>query len=108
MAVQHEAERVGGRPAERRRVLRIRDGRIDEGPDFLAAEEPLEIRLAGEQVAVTMRTPGNDTELAVGFLIGEGIVRPEDVAGVAECRSDEGDGGVADVRLAPGATARAG
>jgi FdhD protein len=108
MALRHEVEQVGGRPAERRRVVRIRDGRVEEGPDFLAAEEPLEIRLAGEQVAVTMRTPGNDTELAVGFLIGEGIVRPQDVAGVAECRSDEGDGGVADVRLAPGATARAG
>jgi FdhD protein len=108
MALRHDVQQVGGRPAERRRVVRIRDGRVEEGPDFLAAEEPLEIRLAGGQVAVTMRTPGNDTELAVGFLIGEGIVRPEDVAGVAECRSDEGDGGVADVRLAPGATARAG
>ncbi len=108
MALRHEVERVGGKSADRRRVVRIRGGRVDEGPDFLAAEEPLEIRLAGEQVAVTMRTPGNDTELAVGFLIGEGIVRPEDVAGVAECRSDEDDGGVADVRLAPGATARAG
>ncbi|HEY7281809.1 MAG TPA: formate dehydrogenase accessory sulfurtransferase FdhD [Actinomycetota bacterium] len=108
MALRHEVERVGGRPAERRRVVRIRDGRLDEGPDFLAAEEPLEIRLAGEQVAVTMRTPGNDTDLAVGFLIGEGIVRSEDVGGVAECRSDEGDGGIADVSLAPGATARAG
>ncbi|HXJ65791.1 MAG TPA: formate dehydrogenase accessory sulfurtransferase FdhD [Actinomycetota bacterium] len=108
MALRHEVEQVGGRPAERRRVTRIRDGRVDEGPDFIAAEEPLEIRLAGEQVAVTMRTPGHDTELAVGFLIGEGIVLPQDVAGVAECRSDEGDGGVADVRLAPGAAARSG
>ena len=108
MAVRHELQRAGGKPAERRRVVRVRDGHVDESPDFLAAEEPLEIRLAGEQVAVTMRTPGNDTELAVGFLIGEGIVRPEDLAGVMECRSDEGDGGVADVKLKPGATARAG
>jgi FdhD protein len=108
MAVRQDTQPDGGRPAERRRVTRIRDGRVDEGPDFLAAEEPLEIRLAAERVAVTMRTPGNDAELAVGFLIGEGIVRPEDVAGVAECRSDEGDGGVADVRLQPGAAARAG
>ncbi len=101
-------DRQGGRPAERRRVLRVRDGRLDERPDFLAAEEPLEVRLEGAQVAVTMRTPGHDTELAVGFLVGEGIVRPEDVAGVTECRSADGDGGVADVRLRPGARASAG
>ena len=87
-------ERTGGRPAERSRVVRVRDGVRSEAPDLLAAEEPLEIRLHGDQVAVTMRTPGHDTELAVGFLIGEGIVRPEDVAGATECRSDEGDGGV--------------
>ncbi len=109
MAVRHEVhQHVGGKPAERRRVVRVRDGRVDESPDFLAAEEPLEIRLRGERVAVTMRTPGNDTDLAVGFLIGEGIVRAQDVAGVAECRSDEGDGGVADVRLQPGAEAAEG
>jgi FdhD protein len=102
------ADRTGNVPAVRRRVVRVRDGRAQELPDFLAAEEPLEVRLGGEQVAVTMRTPGHDTELAVGFLVGEGIVRPEDVAGVAECRSDEGDGGVADVRLRPGATASGG
>ncbi len=101
-------ERPGGRPSARRRVLRLRDGRVEERPDFLAAEEPLEVRLGGERVAVTMRTPGHDTELAVGFLVGEGIVSPADVAGVTECRSEEGDGGVADVRLRPGARASAG
>src|SRR5438105_3967450 len=95
-------ERTGGKPAERARVIRFRDGVRSEVPDLLAAEEPLEIRLGGEPVAVTMRTPGHDTELAVGFLIGEGIIAPGQVAGVFECRSDEGDGGVADVKLRPG------
>src|SRR5256885_2760599 len=95
-------ERPGGRPAERTRIVRVRDGVRSEVPDLLAAEEPLEIRLGGEQVAVTMRTPGHDTELAVGFLIGEGIVTPVQIAGVLECRSEEGDGGVADVKLRPG------
>ena len=96
-------DRQGGRPTERARIVRVRDGVRSELPDVLAAEEPLEIRLEGEPVAVTMRTPGHDTELAVGFLSGEGIVRAGDVASVLECRSDEGDGGVANVELAAGA-----
>ena len=96
-------ERTGGRPTERARVVRVRDGVASEVPDVLAAEEPLEIRLNGEPVSVTMRTPGHDTELAIGFLVGEGIVRSEDVSGVFECRSEEGDGGVADVKLRSGA-----
>lgn len=108
MALSADAERRGGVPSERARVLRVRDGRVHEGPDQVAAEEPLEIRLNGEQVAVTMRTPGHDSELAVGFLHGEGIVDPREVASVFECRSDEGDGGVADVRLRPGAAPSAG
>jgi FdhD protein len=89
-------------------VVRVRDGVVSEVADVLAAEEPLEIRLRGERVAVTMRTPGHDTELAVGFLLGEGIVRPSDVGAVVECRADEGDGGVADVALRPGAAPLAG
>jgi FdhD protein len=98
-----DLERPGGRPTERARVLRVRDGHRQELPDDLAAEEPLEIRLRGEAVAVTMRTPGHDAELAAGFLVTEGIVHPDDVAGVRECRSEEGDGGVADVVIRPGA-----
>jgi FdhD protein len=47
-----------------------RDGEVDQ----VAVELPLEIRLNGEPVAVTMRTPGHDLELAAGFLYGEGIV----------------------------------
>ena len=43
------------------------------GRDLVAVEEPLEIRVAGEPVAVTMRTPGNDEELALGFAVGEGL-----------------------------------
>ena len=42
-------------------------------PDVIAVEEPLEIRIAGEPVAVTMRTPGHDEDLALGFALGEGL-----------------------------------
>ncbi|MEA2273804.1 MAG: FdhD protein, partial [Solirubrobacteraceae bacterium] len=47
-----------------------RDGVVDE----VAVEEPLEIRVDGEPLAVTMRTPGHDEELALGFLFGEGLI----------------------------------
>src|SRR3954447_21990303 len=46
----------------------------DGAADEVAVEEPLEIRVDGEAVAVTMRTPGHDEELAVGFLAGEGLI----------------------------------
>jgi FdhD protein len=50
------------------------DGRVEARQDDLAAEEPLEIRVGGRALTVTMRTPGNDLELAAGFLFTEGIV----------------------------------
>src|SRR5438046_10433513 len=59
----------------------------DGTEDAVAVEEPLEIRVDGEPLAVTMRTPGEDEELAVGFLAGEGLIAgPDDVeaAGPAE------------------------
>ena len=56
-------------------VVRIPDGEAD---DVVAVEEPLEIRIGGTPVAVTMRTPGHDEELAVGFALSEGL-RPAGV-----------------------------
>ena len=75
-------------------VTKVVDGEGFDKTDALAIEEPLEIRLefgpAGERqvqnVSVTMRTPGNDAELAAGFLFTEGIVKAaNDIAGVDHC-----------------------
>ena len=52
-------------------VVRLPDGTSE--PDRIAVEEPLEIRVNGDPIAVTMRTPGNDEELALGFCLSEGI-----------------------------------
>lgn len=72
--------------------------------DAVAVEEPLEIRISGDPVAVTMRTPGDDGELALGFLYAEGIVDgAADVGGVAHCGrpGSEGYGNV--IEVTPGA-----
>ncbi|MER5493644.1 formate dehydrogenase accessory sulfurtransferase FdhD [Streptomyces sp. NPDC002490] len=96
-----------GRVTERRRVLRVRDGRADHRPDSLVAEEPLEIRLNGKALAITMRTPGADFALAAGFLVSEGVLAAADeVRTIAYCAGAAPDDGnaynVVDVRLAPG------
>ena len=76
----------------------------EHSEDAVAVERPLEIRIDGRALAVTLRTPGDDEELASGFLAGEGIVRSDtDLAGIrltAAACDDEPD--VADVRLAAG------
>src|SRR5579884_937229 len=58
--------------------------RHDRGEDEVAIEEPLEIRVDGRPLAVTMRTPGHDEELALGFLYGEGLIDGPRRAGLTE------------------------
>ncbi|MEU0806082.1 formate dehydrogenase accessory sulfurtransferase FdhD [Streptomyces sp. NPDC005970] len=96
-----------GRVTERRRVIRIRDGAVSTRPDTLVAEEPLEIRLNGKPLAITMRTPGDDFALAAGFLVSEGVLgRADELANIVYCAGATADGSntynVVDVKLAPG------
>lgn len=83
----------------------VREGGVAEW-DVVAVEEPLEIRLAGETVAVIMRTPGEDHRLALGYLHGEGVIASAaDATSVFHCGrpGDEGYGNVIDVIPASGA-----
>ncbi len=88
--------------SERRQAWRYEAGSpLREEADDLAAEEPLEIRVRGRSVAITMRTPGCDDELAAGFLLTEGIINaPADVVRIEPCASEEQDN-VVNVTLAP-------
>lgn len=85
-------------------------GPVAEAPglDWVAVEEPLEIRVSGERWLTTMRTPGHDRELTAGLLVAEGVVQARDeLASIVHCgRLDAGDyGNVVDVTLAPGGEA---
>ena len=77
--------------------------------DEVAAEEPLEIRVEGHTVAILMRTPGHDRELAAGFLLTEGIVASRaDIFDLTSCvPSETGKGNVVDVALRNPASFRA-
>jgi FdhD protein len=88
-------------------VIRIRDGAVSARPDTLVAEEPLEIRLNGKPLAITMRTPGDDFALAAGFLVSEGVLGAADeLQNIVYCAGATVDGSntynIVDVRTAPG------
>jgi len=88
----------------RRRVTRIAEDSREIRFDSLVAEEPLEIRVGGRSLAVTMRTPGNDFELATGFLLSEGLIAGSaDVATISYCPGPDVQAfNVLDVALTPG------
>ncbi len=99
----------------RHAVRRLRAGAWSHDDDVLAAEEPLEIRLLWEEVgaivrkpiAVTMRTPGDDFELAAGFLYGEGIIAgQQDLVDVSYCTDEDEEQrlNIVNVTLRPGLT----
>ncbi len=113
-AFEARAKRLqGGTVASRvTEVTRIHLARPPDGEgrttvsDRVAEEEPLEIRVHGVSVAITMRTPGHDLELVRGFLWTEGIVtRPADIVHLEHCErveDPEAEDNIVDVRLAPG------
>ncbi|MBL8924822.1 MAG: formate dehydrogenase accessory sulfurtransferase FdhD [Pseudonocardia sp.] len=97
-----------GRLTVRRPVVRRAAGRpATSRPDALAVEEPMELRVDGRALAVTMRTPGHDVELAHGFLLTEGVIAgADDLVSARYCDSVDDTGtntyNVLDVALAPG------
>lgn len=81
------------------------EGGAEPMDDSIVVEEPLEIRIAGEVFAITMRTPGHDAELTAGLLLAEGLIRSKhDLGGLAHCGrpGDEGYGNTLEVTAAPG------
>src|SRR3546814_14446589 len=81
-----------GRRSDRRKVVRVHGAEATTRPDTLAVEEPLEVRVDGTQLAITMRTPGDDFALAVGFLVSEGVLpAPSQVRTVRSCEDGRPD-----------------
>lgn len=95
-----------GRVTALRRASRLFGGRSTERSETLVVEEPLEIRVNGAPVTVTMRTPGSDVELAQGFLLTEGVIAQRgDIMTIRYCQGESPDGvnsyNVLDVTLGP-------
>lgn len=84
-------------------ILRVGPNATAKASDRVAREEPLEIRVRGQAIAVTMRTPGHDEELAAGFLLTEGVLKSRaDVVEIAHCLGEsERRGNILNVFLAP-------
>ena len=79
-------------------IRRKKDGGLEYLPDDLTVEEPLEIRVAGKVLATTMRTPGHDEELALGFLVSEALIQTrEQIVKISASSAN-----TVDVDLAPG------
>lgn len=96
-----------GRVTARRKVSHLAGQTATRRADTLVVEEPLEIRVNGTPITVTMRTPGSDFELAQGFLLTEGLIgERDDIAVVRYCPGAGQDGensyNVLDVTLRPG------
>jgi FdhD protein len=71
-------------------LTRCSQGVTHAAKDLVASEEPLEIRVRGQGIAITMRTPGHDAELAAGFLVSEGLLhKRSDVIEIAPCQTGE-------------------
>ena len=85
-------------------IQRYANGRLGRPTtDALAVEEPLELRVEGRSIAVIMRTPGHDRELAAGFLLTEGVIKSaKDLFDITSCvpSADEGKGNAIDAALA--------
>jgi FdhD protein len=95
-----------GRVTARRRVSHVTPDEAVTRPETLVVEEPLEIRVNGHPVSVTMRTPGSDVELAQGFLLTEGVIgHRDDLVTVRYCKGTGSDNlntyNVLDVTLSP-------
>lgn len=100
-----------GRITARKHVTRLTvGGERRSTTDTLAVEEPLEIRVGGQSLAITMRTPGHDFDLAAGFLVSEGVIsRGDEFSAARYCAGATDEGlntyNVLDVTLAPGVPA---
>jgi FdhD protein len=100
--------RMSVEPVESRRILRLRGALASEEEDQVVVEEPLEIRVEGEALAILMRTPGHDLDLAAGFAITEGVVDSFAAIGTLRhcsargARGDEHPENAVEIGLVPG------
>ena len=103
MSLEPELATPERAPAVQRSIVRVRPHEVADAADHVAVEEPLEIRLGGLSLAVTMRTPGEDEELVAGFLHSERVIRGADdldvIARYRAAGADPAEGNVVNVLL---------